>query len=104
MSHIAGPSRSGRSSLRQQTTPPRDAATFQIVGDAHAAWYRDAQANPVSGQALTYPLAIFVLVYNLVRVVMLDASERQRVPLDRVSFVDAFAGHATAAAGMTPEP
>jgi hypothetical protein len=35
-------------------------------------------------------LAIFVLVYNLVRLVMLDASQRQRVPLDRVSFVDAL--------------
>src|SRR5690625_1797679 len=35
-------------------------------------------------------LAIFILVYNLVRLVMLKASQRQKVPLDRISFVDAL--------------
>jgi len=35
-------------------------------------------------------LAVFTLVYNLVRVVMLRASQRQKVPLDRISFVDAL--------------
>ena len=35
-------------------------------------------------------LAIFCLVYNLVRVVMLEAADRQRVPLSRISFADAL--------------
>lgn len=35
-------------------------------------------------------LATFRLVYNLVRVVMLEAARRQAVELDRVSFVDAL--------------
>ena len=35
-------------------------------------------------------LAVFVLVYNLVRLVMLRASERQKAPLDRISFIDAL--------------
>lgn len=35
-------------------------------------------------------LAVFVLVYNLVRLVMLRAAERQQVPLARISFVDAL--------------
>lgn len=35
-------------------------------------------------------LAVFVLVYNLVRLVMLRASRRQRVALDRISFIDAL--------------
>jgi Transposase DDE domain len=34
-------------------------------------------------------LTVFALVYNLVRVVMLEAAKRQRVALDRISFVDA---------------
>lgn len=33
-------------------------------------------------------LAIFCLVYNLVRVVMLEAARRQRVSVDRISFAD----------------
>jgi hypothetical protein len=33
-------------------------------------------------------LAIFAIVYNLVRRVMLEASRRQNVPVDRISFVD----------------
>jgi hypothetical protein len=35
-------------------------------------------------------LAVFCLVYNLVRVVMLEAAQRQRVPVSRVSFADAL--------------
>jgi hypothetical protein len=35
-------------------------------------------------------LLVFVLVYNLVRLVMLQAAKRQNVPLDRISFVDAL--------------
>ena len=35
-------------------------------------------------------LAVFRLVYNLVRVVMLEAARRQQVPLARVSFADAL--------------
>ena len=39
---------------------------------------------------VTKELLMFTLVYNLVRVVMLEASRRQGVPLDRISFVDAL--------------
>jgi hypothetical protein len=35
-------------------------------------------------------LAVFCLVYNLVRVVMLEAAQRQEVPVARVSFIDAL--------------
>jgi hypothetical protein len=35
-------------------------------------------------------LAVFVLVYNLVRLVMLRAAQRQEAPPDRVSFIDAL--------------
>jgi len=34
-------------------------------------------------------LMVFALVYNLVRVVMLEAARRQNVEPDRISFVDA---------------
>ena len=33
---------------------------------------------------------MFVLVYNLVRLVMLRAAQRQKVPLERISFIDAL--------------
>jgi hypothetical protein len=33
---------------------------------------------------------VFALAYNLVRLVMLEASRRQQVPLDRISFIDAL--------------
>jgi hypothetical protein len=36
-------------------------------------------------------LAVFCLVYNLVRAVMLEAARRQEVPVSRVSFADALA-------------
>jgi len=39
---------------------------------------------------VTKELLMFTLVYNLVRVVMLEASRRQGVPVDRISFVDAL--------------
>jgi hypothetical protein len=35
-------------------------------------------------------LAMFVLVYNLVRLVMLEAARRQEVDVDRISFIDAL--------------
>jgi hypothetical protein len=35
-------------------------------------------------------LYMFAIAYNLVRLVMLEASRRQRVPLDRISFIDAL--------------
>jgi len=34
-------------------------------------------------------LHMFAIAYNLVRLVMLEASRRQKVPLDRISFIDA---------------
>ena len=34
-------------------------------------------------------LMVYALVYNLVRLVMLEAAHRQRVPVDASSFVDA---------------
>jgi hypothetical protein len=48
-------------------------------------------------------LAIYALVYNLVRVVMLEAARRQEVPVDRISFVDALRWLRTAKPG-TPLP
>lgn len=44
-------------------------------------------------------LTMFVLVYNLVRLVMLEAAKRQRVPAERISFVDALRWLATAKPG-----
>jgi Transposase DDE domain len=41
-------------------------------------------------QGVRKELAVFCLVYNLVRVVMLEAARRQRVRVDRVSFADAL--------------
>jgi hypothetical protein len=35
-------------------------------------------------------LAVFLLIYNLVRLVMLEASKRQKVDVDRISFIDAW--------------
>ena len=35
-------------------------------------------------------LYVFALAYNLVRLVMLEASRRQHVPVDRISFIDAL--------------
>jgi len=41
-------------------------------------------------QGVRKELVVFCLVYNLVRVVMLQAAERQRVSVDRISFADAL--------------
>ena len=41
-------------------------------------------------QGVRKELAVFCLVYNLVRVVMLEAARRQAVPVARVSFADAL--------------
>ena len=35
-------------------------------------------------------LTVFALVYNLVRVVMCEAAQRQGVPVGRISFIDAL--------------
>lgn len=43
-----------------------------------------------SVQGIKKELLIFALVYNLVRLVMLEASRRQEVALSRISFVDAL--------------
>jgi hypothetical protein len=45
-------------------------------------------------------LLMFALVYNLVRLVMLEASRRQGVPVDRISFVDALRWLAEARPGV----
>lgn len=42
---------------------------------------------------------MFLLVYNLVRMVMLEAARRQEVPVERISFVDALRWLATARPG-----
>ena len=34
-------------------------------------------------------LIVFVLIYNLVRLVMAQAAQRQQVDIDRISFIDA---------------
>lgn len=44
-------------------------------------------------------LTMFLLVYNMVRMTMLEASRRQEVPIDRISFVDALRWLATAQPG-----
>jgi len=43
-----------------------------------------------SEQGVRKELAVFTLVYNLVRAVMLEASRRQQVPVSRISFADAY--------------
>ena len=48
-------------------------------------------------------LTVYALVYNLVRVVMLEASRRQRVAPNRISFVDALRWLSCSAPG-TPLP
>src|SRR5271155_1046522 len=39
---------------------------------------------------LNHYIYMFALTYNLIRLVMLEASRRQHVPLDRISFIDAL--------------
>jgi hypothetical protein len=43
-----------------------------------------------SEEGVRKELAVFCLVYNLVRAVMLEASHRQNVPVSRISFADAL--------------
>jgi hypothetical protein len=43
-----------------------------------------------SVEGVTKELYMFTIVYNLVRLVMLEASRRQKVPLERISFIDAL--------------
>lgn len=47
-------------------------------------------------------LTMYALVYNLVRLVMLEAAHRQQVPVERVSFVDAVRWLAAVAGGDAP--
>jgi len=42
------------------------------------------------------------MVYNLVRLVMLEAAKRQRVPVEQISFIDAVRWLADAAHGIRP--
>jgi hypothetical protein len=44
-------------------------------------------------------LTVFALVYNLVRIVMLEAAKRQGVALERISFIDALRWLSTASPG-----
>lgn len=41
-------------------------------------------------EGVTKELCMFAIVYNLVRLVMLEAARRQKVPLERISFIDAL--------------
>jgi Transposase DDE domain len=50
-------------------------------------------------QGIQKELTMFLLVYNLVRMTMLQAAKRQGVPPDRISFVDALRWLATAKPG-----
>jgi hypothetical protein len=43
-----------------------------------------------SEEGVRKELAIFCLIYNLVRLVMLEAAHRQEVPVSRISFADAY--------------
>lgn len=57
----------------------------------------------LSVEGVLKELAMFGLVYNLVRLVMLEASRRQNTPVERISFVDALRWLRTAKPG-TPLP
>ena len=50
---------------------------------------------------VTKELLMFVLTYDLVRLVMLEASGRQGVAVDRISFIDALRWLAESGAGAT---
>ena len=47
-------------------------------------------------------LAMFALVDNLVRLVMLEAARRQEVPVERISFIDALRWLRTAPTVVSP--
>ena len=55
-------------------------------------------------EAVLKELAMFVLVYNLVRQVMLRAAQQQNVSPDRISFVDALRSLWHASPGQDPVP
>lgn len=42
-----------------------------------------------SVESVQEELAMYTLVYNLIRLVMLEASTRQTVPVESISFIDA---------------
>ena len=44
----------------------------------------------LSVEGVLKELTVFAIVYNLVRLVMIEASARQGVAVDRISFVDAL--------------
>jgi hypothetical protein len=46
-------------------------------------------------------LAMFALVYNLVRLVMLEAARRRKVPVEQISFIDALRWLRHACSGAT---
>lgn len=50
-------------------------------------------------RGVTKELTMFLLIYNLVRMTMLEAARRQRVPVERISFIDALRWLATAHPG-----
>ena len=47
-------------------------------------------------------LTMYALVYNLIRLVMLEAARRQKVPVERISFVDAARWLAQSMDGYVP--
>lgn len=51
-------------------------------------------------QGVLKELAVFVMIYNLVRVVMLESAKRQKVDVERISFIDALRWLASAGTGM----
>src|SRR5258708_14658994 len=55
-------------------------------------------------QGVRKELTVFSLVYNLVRVVMLEAAHRQGVPVSRISFIDAYKWMRHARAGDSLPP
>ena len=57
-----------------------------------------------SDQGVRKEVAVFCLVYNLVRLVMLEASRRQDVPVSRISFADAYKWMRHARPGDTMPP
>src|SRR5690606_31628025 len=50
-------------------------------------------------RGVTKELTMFLLIYNLVRMTMLEAARRQKVPVERISFIDALRWLATAHPG-----
>jgi len=57
-----------------------------------------------SEQAVRKELSVFTLVYNLVRMIMLQAAQRQEVAVSRISFADAYHWMRHARPGQTLPP